>query len=184
MDSGLIPRLACLSVLLVTLASSGCASLSESECRSDSWADIGFRDGRNGRSPDRIADHKEACEKYGIEPDRMDYLAGRDEGLVQYCTQHNGFEVGRSNGTYEGVCAALNERAFLDGFNKGKALYEARSRLASVESDISAVDEKRDEKELSKEVREELFEKRYHLEVERVRAAERVERLERETQRL
>jgi len=103
---------------------------------------------------------------------------------VQYCTRHNGFQVGSSNGTYEGVCATLNERAFLEGFNKGKSLYDARSRLASVESEISQVDEKRDEKDLSKEVREELFEKRYRLEVERVRAQERVDRLERETQRL
>ena len=184
MDTGLVSRLACLSVLLATISLSGCASLSESECRSNSWADIGFRDGRNGRSPDRIADHKEACEKYGIEPDRDDYLDGRDEGLVQYCTRHNGFQVGSANGTYEGVCAASNERAFLEGFNKGKSLYDARSRLASVESEISDVDEKRDEKDLSKEVREELFERRYRLEVERVRAQERVERLERETQRL
>jgi hypothetical protein len=184
MDTGLAPRLIRLSILLVVLTMSGCATLSESQCRSDSWADIGFRDGRNGYSPDRIADHKEACEKYGIEPDRADYLAGRDEGLVQYCTRHNGFEVGRSNGTYEGVCATLNERAFLDGFNKGKALYEARTQLASVESEIHRVDQKREERDLSKEVREELFEKRYRLEVERVRTRERVERLERETQRL
>jgi hypothetical protein len=184
MDTGLVPRLTCLSVLLAALTLSGCASLNESECRSGSWSDIGFRDGRNGRSVDRIAEHKEACKKYDIEPDRADYLSGRDEGLIQYCTRHNGFEVGRSNGTYEGVCARLNERAFLEGFNKGKALYEARSRLDSVESEISQVDEKRDEEGLSKEVRDELFDKRLRLEVERVSALRQVERLERETQRL
>jgi hypothetical protein len=168
MDTGLARRLTRLSALLVVLATSGCATLSDNQCHSDSWANVGFR----------------ACEKYGIEPERTDYLAGHDEGLVQYCTRHNGFEVGRSNGTYEGVCATLNERAFLEGFNKGKALYEARSQLASVESEISQVDEKRDERDLSKEVRDELFEKRYRLEVERVRAQERVDRLERETRRL
>jgi hypothetical protein len=184
MDTGLVSRLARLSVLLAVLAMSGCATLNEGQCRSDSWADLGFLDGRNGRSVDRIADHKEACEKYGTDPDRDDYVADRNEELVQYCTRHNGFEVGRSNGTYEGVCATVNERAFLEGFNKGKALYEAQSRLASVESEISRIEEKRDEKDLSKEVRDELFEKRYLLEVERVRARERVERLERETQRL
>jgi len=163
---------------------SGCATLNESECRSGSWSDIGFRDGRNGRSADRIADHKEACEKYGIEPERDDYLTGRDEGLVQYCTRHNGFEVGRSNGTYEGVCATLNERAFLDGFNKGKALYDARSRLDSLESEIHRIDEKRDQKDLSEETRDELFEQRLRLEGKRALAREQVERLEQETQQI
>jgi hypothetical protein len=184
MDTGLIHRLLCLSVLLATLAMSGCATLNENECRSGSWTDIGFRDGRNGLSPDRIADHKEACEQYGVEPDRTDYLAGRDDGLVQYCTRHNGFEVGRSNGTYDGVCAALNERAFLEGFNKGKALYEARSRLDSVESEIHQVDEKRNQKGMSEQDRDELFEQRLRLEGERVRVRQQVERLEDETQRL
>src|SRR3954471_3122610 len=182
MDTGLIRRLLCLSVVLATLATSGCATLNESECRSGSWSDIGFRDGRNGRSADRIADHKEACEEYGVEPERAEYLAGRDEGLVQYCTRHNGFEVGRSNGTYEGVCAALNERAFLDGFNKGKTLYDARSRLDSVESEIHRIDEKRDQKDLSEETRDDLFEQRLRLEGKRALAREQVERLEYETQ--
>ena len=149
MDTGLVRRLTCLSLLLAALAMSGCATLNESQCRSASWAEIGFRDGRNGRSADRIPDHTEACEKYGVAPDGTDYPAGRDEGLVQYCTRHNGFEVGRSNGTYDGVCVTLNERAFLEGFNKGKALYEARARLESVESEIDRIDEKRDEKGLS-----------------------------------
>lgn len=184
MDTGLVPRLVSLSVLLAALTLSGCATLNESECRSGAWSDIGFRDGRNGRSADRILDHQEACETYGIEPERADYLAGRDEGLVQYCTRHNGFEVGRSNGTYEGVCATLNERAFLDGFNKGKALYDARSRLDSVESEIHRIDEKRDQKDLSEETRDELFEQRLRLEGRRALAREQVERLESETERL
>ena len=110
--------------------------------------------------------------------------AGRDEGLVQYCTRHNGFEVGRTNAWYEGVCATLNERAFLEGFNKGKALYEAQVHLTQVESEIARVDEKRDEKGLSDDVRDELFEQRLRLEGRRVAAREQVERIEHETKRL
>jgi hypothetical protein len=120
----------------------------------------------------------------GVAPDRDEYLAGRDDGLVQYCTRHNGFEVGRANGSYEGVCATLNERSFLEGFNKGKALYEARARLDQVESEIAHVDEKRDEKDLSEDERDELFERRIRLEGKRVAAREQVERIEHETKRL
>jgi uncharacterized protein DUF2799 len=162
MDTGLSPRLTCLSVLLAALTISGCATLDESEHRSRSWPHIGFRG----------------------DPDRTDYLTDRDEELAQYCTRHNGFEIGRSNGTYGGVCATLNERAFLEGFNKGKALYDARSRLDSIESEINSVNEKRDQRGLSKEVRDELFEQRVRLEGKRALAREQVERLERETQRL
>ena len=183
MEAGLLLRLAPLPLLLAALSLGGCATLNESECLNASWSDIGYRDGRTGHSPDRISDHTEACQKYGVAPDRKDYLAGRDEGLVQYCTRHNGFEVGLANGSYEGVCATMNERAFIEGFNKGKALYEARARLDQVESEIARVDEKRDEKGLSDEVRDELIDQRIRLEGKRVAAREQVERLEYETQR-
>ena len=119
-----------------------------------------------------------------VEAARADTPANHDQGLAQYCTRHNGFEVGRSNGSYEGACATLNERAFLEGYRKGQALYEARSRLSDVEAEISQIDEQRDQKGLSYEIRDELFEKKTRLEVERVRTRERIERLERETQSL
>jgi hypothetical protein len=92
--------------------------------------------------------------------------------------------VGRAGGSYEGVCATLDERSFIEGFNKGKALYEARARLEQLESQIARIDEKRDEKDLSDETRDALFDQRLRLEGKRAVASEQVHRLEYETQRI
>ena len=48
-------------LLLPLLLLAGCASLSEGDCRSASWEDIGYRDGVKGTGPDRAQDHASAC---------------------------------------------------------------------------------------------------------------------------
>jgi hypothetical protein len=174
----------CLPTALIALGLSGCATLSESQCRSAAWSDIGFRDGRDGRVADRISEHTAACTEYGIVPDRAAYFEGRDEGLVQYCTMHNGFVVGSKNESYEGVCAVLDERQFLAGFNPGKELYRARERLSEVEADIARVDEKRRKDNLSEEDKAALVEKRIELEGQRGEARAVLERIERKTREL
>ncbi len=175
-------RLAAALLLMLTLG--GCASLTESQCRDAAWSDIGFRDGRNGKVADRIADHTAACREYGIDPDRSAYFQGRDEGLVQYCTRHNGFVVGSADESYEGVCASLDEQEFLVGFNKGQELHRARSRLDDVESEIARVDEQRAKKDLGEADRAALVERRIGLERERTEADTEVARLEQESRGL
>jgi hypothetical protein len=172
------------AIVLITVALTGCATLSESECRSGAWSDVGFRDGRSGRVADRISEHAKACSEYGIVPDRAAYFEGRDEGLVQYCTMHNGFLVGSKNESYEGVCAVLDERQFLAGFNPGRELYRARERLSGVEADIARIDERRKKDGLSDADRSALIEKRIALEGEHGEARAALERLEWETKEL
>jgi hypothetical protein len=77
-------------------------------------------------------------------------------------------------------CATVNEQP---RYETAQALDEARSQLETIESEIRLIDEKRDQPGLTTEVRDELFDKRLRLEAERVRASQRLEQLERETQR-
>jgi hypothetical protein len=119
---------------------SGCASLSKSACESDSWYDIGVRDGAAGHGQERFADHAAACAKHGIAGDRDRWLAGREQGLYRYCTARSGVEVGRHNGSYGGVCPADLEPTFLDGLRLGNDIAHARAEVAKIDHEIDRIE--------------------------------------------
>jgi hypothetical protein len=123
--------LAGLGILSVGL--SGCATLSRDECRQGDWASIGQRDGATGYPPSRIQQHAEACSSFGITHNAAAYKAGWDRGIVLYCTPENGFETGRKNESYHGLCPANLVGPFLAGRQVGERLGYAERRLSSAE---------------------------------------------------
>ena len=54
-----------------------------------------------------------------------------------YCKESNGFAVGHSGATYQGVCPADLEPDFVAEYNSGRRLNELESALASVDSRIA-----------------------------------------------
>lgn len=122
---------------LLILAVSGCATLSEGECLTADWYEIGQQDGRSGHERSRLHDHRKACAKHAVSPDEHAYFAGRDDGLRLYCTPERGFEEGLEGRSYRGVCPPERERDFLAEHRKGLMLYEANEAIAAVESDIA-----------------------------------------------
>lgn len=115
-----------------------CATMSEDQCLAGDWADSGYKDGREGREPSRLAEHAEACAKYGVAPDERAYFSARDAGLREYCTPRGGFEVGRKGGEYKGVCPADLERSFIPAYEDGRMLHAAESAVSSAESAVSS----------------------------------------------
>ena len=119
-----------ISILTATILSitalgfAGCASISEGECVSGSWSDIGYKDGVNGKPRDRLADYAKTCAKYDIQPDRSVYLTAFDNGLVKYCTYEQGFELGEKGSSYNQVCSGNNSTGFSQGYDEGRAVYE------------------------------------------------------------
>jgi hypothetical protein len=119
---------------LVLLAGSclmlaGCASMSKNECLYADWRAIGFEDGANGAPATAVASRRQACAKAGVTPDMHAYLAGRDQGLVEYCTPANGFSAGESGYAYSGVCGRHDEASFLENYRSGARLYTLRDRV-------------------------------------------------------
>jgi hypothetical protein len=70
--------------LIVAFASS-CASLSEKDCKTGNWSEIGKRDGERGMSEGRLESHQKACSEYGVTVDAGQYFNGRSQGIVTYC---------------------------------------------------------------------------------------------------
>jgi hypothetical protein len=126
-------------IALAASALSGCASLPKSACQSGDWYDIGMRDGANGHAEERFLNHAQACAKHGLPADRNQWLLGRARGLERYCTARNGVAVGEQNTRYAGVCPVEREQDFLRGYDVGRDLHQARSRLSWLDNEMHRI---------------------------------------------
>jgi Protein of unknown function (DUF2799) len=126
-------------MLLSLLAVTGCASLSETECRGGDWYSIGRRDGASGRTEDYVAQHAAACQEHGVAPDYERWLEGRERGLERFCTARNGYRVGEVGGSYQDVCFAGAELEFCRGYDLGLRMNRIRSRLEQIENQIRTI---------------------------------------------
>jgi hypothetical protein len=114
----------------------GCSSMSEKECLATDWRTVGYEDGVAGRSGDRIGRYREQCSEHGVAPSLSEYQAGREQGLREFCKPVNGFRVGARGASYNGVCPADSDDAFLDAYQSGRQLYSLRSRVDSTANAI------------------------------------------------
>ena len=124
--------------IAAALALSGCATMSGDECVTSDWHAIGYEDGSNGYTADRLGDRRKACAKHGVTPNFDAYQAGRAEGLHQFCQPSRGFNLGASGRRYNGVCPASTEGHFLDAYNSGYHLYNLRSNVNAASGRINA----------------------------------------------
>jgi hypothetical protein len=115
---------------------SGCASMSQEECRLADWYTVGYEDGVRGNSGDRIGQHREACAEHGIAPDFQAYQSGREAGLREFCRPANGFRLGSGGRNYNGVCPGDLESEFLTAHQDGRHLYRLQSRVNTIEATI------------------------------------------------
>ncbi|WP_051259052.1 DUF2799 domain-containing protein [Chitinibacter tainanensis] len=122
----------CLIPVALLLLTTGCASLSDSECRTGDWYSIGLRDGQNGYSS-QVAEHAKACRKQRVAPDLEQYNRGREEGLRSYCTASNGYQVGLRGAQAGNVCPAGTQAAFQNAYQRGYQRYKVQQELQQVE---------------------------------------------------
>ncbi len=115
-----------------TLLLSACAakpSVSEFQCKAGDWQTIGFRDGAAGAPSSRLLVHQDACGEFNIIPVREDYLAGWHEGLLNFCTAANGFDLGQRGASHNRVCSGELNQPFAGAYADGRQLYLARAQV-------------------------------------------------------
>lgn len=127
-------------VVVAALVLSGCATMTQDECFSGDWSMVGYQDGTNGYPPSRLSDHAQACAAHGVRPDANAYYAARERGLVEYCTPYRGFEAGRLDRKYHGVCPPGLARGFLTGYDDGLRVHAATEHLEDVKTDLRRLD--------------------------------------------
>jgi hypothetical protein len=123
-------------ILAAMAVLTGCNSMSEKECLSTDWRTVGYEDGVNGFSGDRIGRYRNACSEHGVTPNLAEYQSGREQGLVEFCKPVNGFRVGARGGGYSGVCPSDLDPQFVDAYQSGRQLYTLRSRVGSAQGEI------------------------------------------------
>jgi hypothetical protein len=117
----------------------GCASLSEEECRTADWAQIGVRDGADGRGTDHIEAHRRACAGIGVSPDAEAWLRGRERGLRLYCTPTKAYEVAREGRTLRSGCTAAEIERLQPGYDWGREYWRLELRIQDLRSEIRSI---------------------------------------------
>lgn len=117
-----------LGVCAAAAVAPACSTMSKNECLAADWQAIGYEDGAAGAPVSAISHRRRACgKKAGLAPDMDAYLAGRREGLEQYCTPSNGFTVGSRGSAYHGVCDGPTANRFLTAYQRGQHLHDLRT---------------------------------------------------------
>lgn len=146
-----------ISILLMGVWLSGCATLSKDECRTANWRTIGYEDGSRGYSSQRISEHREACAEYGIAPDFDSYLAGHNEGIRLYCVPHRGFQLGRRGANYSGICPSDLEPQFLTNYRQGQKVYRVEQQIRDIQQEQNQLRDEQDELQHEIEENEKLI---------------------------
>jgi hypothetical protein len=64
------------SILVACALLPGCAAMSDSECRSANWYELGERDALVYGMRPRIDQYAHQCSRHGVQPPEKDYMAG------------------------------------------------------------------------------------------------------------
>lgn len=115
--------------LLLPLLLFSCASISEEECRVGDWGNIGYQDGKAGRSADYLSNHAKACAEVGVVPNRSEWDAGRAQGLPLYCTAENAYAIGRRGNSITNVCPASQARVLAFANSWGQDYYQLEQKI-------------------------------------------------------
>ncbi|NQZ33306.1 MAG: DUF2799 domain-containing protein [Oceanospirillaceae bacterium] len=118
---------------------SGCASLSQSECISANWYDLGAQNAMSGKESSYVAEHTKACGEYAINPDFTLYKLGWLNGQSQFCTAASGWRFAAKGGHYKNTCSLYNERDFLAGFRLGKTKREKQAEVNNIKAELKTL---------------------------------------------
>lgn len=136
----LVATLGLMGLGLLVLAA--CASLSEGQCKAGDWRGIGYEDGTKGAQLSRLTDHRKACSEFGIVPDQSEWLAGRDQGLVVYCTPDTAFQEGKRGRSVSPVCTPQQLSAMRQANSFGLRYYELGEEKKRLENERWSIDQR------------------------------------------
>lgn len=91
--------------LLALLALTGCATLTTDQCKVADWRALGVEDGALGYGESRFLAYTKDCADAGVTPDRLAWEAGRQEGLLRFCTPEGAYSAGVDGRPFRGRCA-------------------------------------------------------------------------------
>lgn len=175
-----------LKVFIMGLAVSnvGCASLSREDCLYGDWFGVGIKDGRAGEEASRFIRHQDACRQYAVIPDKQQYLAGRDQGLQQYCQLDNAIELGLRGERYQSVCPAESDKNFRYYHQTAYQVYQQKEALKSLDSSLQDKEKALQDRKLADKARQNIRDEIRMLDRKRQYLRDDLYSAERQLQRL
>ena len=128
--------------LALCLWLTGCTTMTPNECKAANWGEVGLRDGLAGAALSVLNDRVKDCAEAQVPVDTPRYLQGRDQGLLRYCRIENAVPLGLNGKSYDGVCPAGMDGEFRRRFKVGRDVHLARTELRSLDSRLSAAEER------------------------------------------
>lgn len=121
--------------------------MTPAECQVADWAQVGFQDGAQGRPAERFVALEQSCAAAGLPANGAAYMAGRRDGLLDYCQPERAFRLALSGGGYGGVCPPELDYHFRAAFSDGARAHDALSAIRGAESAIRSARTERDDLE-------------------------------------
>ncbi len=120
----------------------GCATPTKTlPCASTDWYEIGRQHGSRGLASATQDPIGKSCQAHEQKLDaRSLYESGLSLGISEYCTEANGFQLGRTNAKYEGACPQVLEESFLRGYKKGQQAIQIGNEKQRIRSKIQSVE--------------------------------------------
>ena len=125
-----------LSVALVGLMGLVACSLTEEECTTGNWSELGVKDGARGLDDTHFDRYAKRCAKFDATPDRNAWEVGRQEGLKIYCTPANAYQLGKKGRRLRSSCAADLAAKMQIAYDDGRELYDIQRDIQSARSDL------------------------------------------------
>ena len=122
--------------MLLMVLLGGCASLSQSECISADWYDLGVHNALEGQKSDYVAEHFKACSEYQITPDLVEYKLGWMKGIQKFCTAQSAWRFGLTRHQYQNTCSITEEQQFIPAYRLAKKILAKRSEINEHSSDL------------------------------------------------
>jgi len=110
-------------LLLATLAAACTTQTVEQRtafCQATDWSSYGYNDGILGVPTAEREKKFDDCAELGHAADVAAYQVSRAEGLINYCTVENGYDVGYAGKRNRNVCPPDLEPDFLQGYLQGR----------------------------------------------------------------
>lgn len=117
-------------VLSASLCITACASISEEQCLSGNWQELGYKDGSNGTNIDRVDEYADVCSEHGVTVNANLYSTGYKQGIQTYCTDTQGFRAGENGSSFNKACSGFT--GYEHAYSEGRVIYEIESEYAGL----------------------------------------------------
>ncbi len=122
---------------LVAMALSGCATMSEEQCKGANWAALGQSDARDGDMPQFGADRVKSCAEKGVRGNLAEWQRGWEMGRREVCTPGNAMAWAQRSSEYTpGFCPPDLEPVFMSVYAPARERYRFEKRIRDLQTQI------------------------------------------------